>query len=87
MLNGLSDINMCDNSRGVASMDRQTEYCLGVVMCDGKNEWLKQFEVSIVGIRILSRDLVYQMVWQIKQSSILVGELNYIFLFFNVPKL
>ena len=40
----------------MVSMDCQNKYCLDVVMCAGKNEWLRQFEVRIVGIVILSHD-------------------------------
>jgi hypothetical protein len=41
MLDGLSDLNMCEYPRGVVSMDRQNEYIAGVVMCEEKNVWLK----------------------------------------------
>ena len=51
-------ILICENSRVMVSMDHQKEYCLDVVMCDGKNEWLKQFEVSMVRIINLNHDLV-----------------------------
>ena len=66
MLECRSNLNMCDNSRVMVSMDRQNKYCSDVVMCDGKNEWLIQFEVSIVGIVILSHDPDLQMVCQSK---------------------
>ena len=66
MLDGLSYLNMCDDSRVMVSMDRQNEYCSDVVMFDGKNEWLKQIEVSIIGIQNLSHDLENEVVCQTK---------------------
>ena len=66
MLEHRSNLNMCDVSRVMVSMDRQNKYCLDVVMCAGKNEWLRQFEVRIVGIVILSHDPDLQMVCQSK---------------------
>ena len=60
------DLNVCDDCGLMVTMDRQNKYCSDVVMCDGKNEWLKQLQVSIVGIEILSHDPDLQMVCQSK---------------------
>ena len=43
MLDGLHDLNMCDNPRRVVSMDSQNEYSVGVVMCEERYKLLKQF--------------------------------------------
>ena len=66
MLERWSNLNMCDVSRVMVSMDRQNKYSSDVVMCDGKIEWLTQFLVRNIGTKILSHEPHIQMVCQSK---------------------
>ena len=60
-------LNVCDDCGKMVTVVRQNKYCSDVVMCHGKkNEWLKKFQVSIIGPEILSHKPEIQMVCQSK---------------------
>ena len=48
-LEDFPNLNVCDDSWVMVSMDRQNKYCLDVVMCDGNIEWRTQFLVRNIG--------------------------------------
>ena len=60
------NLNVCDDCGVIVTVDCQNKYCSDVVMCDGKIEWLTQFQVSIIGTKILSHEPHIQMVCQSK---------------------